>query len=99
MGIASTVSTDLLTLTYCPDVSKSLTFVAADWLPEVLAYCYDMAFDIDSFTKEMVSTFGGGTYYLERGDRLVGGSAISTFEPHSRDNRTGLQIVVHFDFR
>jgi hypothetical protein len=98
MGIASTVSTDLLTLTYCPNVSKALTFVAADWFLEVLAYCYDVAFDIDSFT-EMVSTFGGGTYYLEQGDCLVKGSAISMFESHSQDNRTRLQIVVHFNFR
>ena len=65
MGITNTMNTNLLTLTYCPNVSKALTFVAVDWFPEVLAYCYDVAFDINSFTEEMVGTFGGGTYYLE----------------------------------
>ena len=50
MGIASTVSTYLLTFTYRPNVSKALALVAADGFMEVLAHCYDMAFDIDSLT-------------------------------------------------
>ena len=46
----------------------------------------------------MVSTFRGGTYDFERGNHLVWGLAVSAFEPHHRDNRSRLQIVVHLNF-
>jgi hypothetical protein len=55
----SAMGTSFVRYAGAADVSVQLALVAPNWLTEVFADADDMARDVNSFTKEVVSSFWG----------------------------------------
>lgn len=75
-----------------------LTFVASDGLEDVLVAFHNVAPDEYSLAEESVRRFGGGAYYLERCEFLLGSPVTYKFQPRRRCDVAWGEAIIGFDF-
>ena len=71
MGVAGAVGTSFSVFAGITNVPIFLAFVASDWFTKIFMNIDNVACYVNSFTKEVISSFGGRTDYLDRGNTLV----------------------------